>query len=130
MKSAGIATIVNLRTPGEMTNRQSTPIDEETLARQLDLDYHHLPSGGPDYPYSPTTLEHFASILEAAPGKVMLHCNSGKRATHLWVAYLVKYEGLPIEQAVKLGQKANFGQVALEGFLAEPMQYRHLSKPN
>lgn len=121
LKAEGISTIVNLRTPHEMKNRESTPIAEAQLANLLAIDYHHLPAGGPDYPYTPATVTAFNSIVQNAQGTVFLHCNSARRATHLWVAWLNQHQGLPIDEAITLGRQANFGGMPLEGFMDRPL---------
>ena len=130
LQAVGVTTIINLRTPEEMENRESTPIDEAARSHDLDISYHHLPSGGSSYPYSPQTVSQLAEILERSEGKVLLHCNSGRRATHLWVAYLVNHKGLEIDQAVNLGRAANFGSVPLEGYLGESATVQHLVPSN
>ena len=118
-------TIVNLRTPKEMTNRKSTPIAEADLTEALGMTYHHLPSGGEDHPYSPETVRAFTDILKTTPGKTLLHCNSGYRAAHLWVAYLVASKGIDVDEAVQLGRAANFGAIPLEGYLSKSITIRH-----
>jgi uncharacterized protein (TIGR01244 family) len=127
LKSEGVTTIVNLRTPKEMASKKSTPIAEADLVEALSITYHHLPSGGEDYPYSSETVNTFADILNKTPGKVLLHCNSGRRAVHLWVAHLVANEGIDIDEAVRLGRAANFGTVPLEGYLSKPLTYRQVT---
>lgn len=121
LKAEGVSTIVNLRTPDEMKNKDSTPIAEPHLARLLAVDYHHLPAGGPDYPYTPATVSAFNNIVEKAQGTVFLHCNSARRATHLWVAWLYQHQGLSIDEAIALGRQANFGGMPLEGFINRPL---------
>jgi uncharacterized protein (TIGR01244 family) len=117
LKMEGVGTIVNLRTPDEMANRKSTPIDEQKLSESLDIRYVHLPSGGKDHPYTAETIAAFSAALASEEGKVLLHCNSGHRATHLWVAYLIKEKNMDVNEAVALGRSANFGNMVLEGFL-------------
>lgn len=121
LKTAGVTDIVNLRTPEEMADRKSTPIEEEKLSASLNIAYHHLPSGGEKHPYSDDTVAAFAEVLDLAEGPVFLHCNSGRRAAHLWVAYLVRHQGMSLSDAVTLGKSANFGAVPLEGYLAAPV---------
>jgi len=124
LQSAEVTTIVNLRTTPEVENKKSTPIAEEVLSKALGMTYHHLPSGGKDHPYATETVAAFADILRNTSGKVLLHCNSGIRAAHLWVAYLVTHQGMDIEDAVRLGRAANFSRVPLEGYLSKPTTYR------
>jgi uncharacterized protein (TIGR01244 family) len=117
LKADGVKTVINLRTPDEMNNRKSTPFDEAKKLKEIGLNYIQIPSGGEKYPYSPSTLTRFADAMDNAEGKVLLHCNSARRATHIWVAYLVKYKHVPIDEALALGRAINFGEQPIEGYL-------------
>ena len=117
LRAEGVTTVINLRTREEMANRKSTPIDEEKLLEELDMKYVHIPSGGRKNPFSPATLDAFAAAMEQSDGKVLLHCNSARRATHIWVAYLVKHKNLPLEEALTYGRAVNFGATPIEGYL-------------
>ena len=117
LKAEGVTTVINLRTREEMANRKSTPIDEEKLLQELDLKYVHIPSGGRKNPFSPATLDAFAAAMEQSDGKVLLHCNSARRATHIWVAYLVKHKNMSLEEALTYGRAVNFGATPIEGYL-------------
>ncbi len=119
LKAEGVKTIINLRTDEEMNNRKSTPFDEEKKARDIGLNYVHIPSGDEKHPFGPATLDAFAAAMNESEGKVLLHCNSARRATHIWVAYLVKYKQIPMDEAVALGRGANFGRQPLEGYLGD-----------
>jgi len=130
LKSEGIGTIINLRTPEEMANPKTALVEEPGLAASLGMDYHHLPSGGPDYPYSPATVKAMNNIISSSDGKVYLHCNSARRATHLWVAWLMQHQGLSVEEAISLGRQANFGEVPLEGFSPKPLTYKYSQPAN
>jgi len=117
LKAEGVTTVINLRTIGEMANRKSTPIDEEKVLQKLGLKYVHIPSGGKKNPFSPATLDAFATAMDQSDGKVLLHCNSARRATHIWVAYLVKHKNIPLEEALSYGRAINFGATPIEGYL-------------
>ena len=117
LKASGVTTIINMRTDAEMADKRSTPIDEVALIESLGMSYIHIPSGGEAHPYSSTAVEQFANAMDEAQGKVLLHCNSARRATHLWVAHLIDNEHLSAGQAISLGRAANFGGMPLEGYL-------------
>lgn len=117
LKAEGVTTVINLRTNEEMSNRKSTPIDEAKVLAQLGLKYVQIPSGGKNNPFSPATLDAFATAMEQSDGKVLLHCNSARRATHIWVAYLVKHKNMPLEEALTYGRAINFGATPIEGYL-------------
>jgi protein tyrosine phosphatase (PTP) superfamily phosphohydrolase (DUF442 family) len=86
--------------------------------------YVHIPLGGPDTPYTPAAVEKFASALQNANGKVLLHCTVGWRASHMWAAYLVKHKGLTEAEAIKQASAINFtgytppnGMLPIDGLL-------------
>jgi uncharacterized protein (TIGR01244 family) len=125
LKSEGVTTVINLRIEQEMNNPKSTPIDEAKVLDKLDMKYIHVPSGGEKHPFSPATLDKFATALDKSEGKVLLHCNSARRATHIWVAYLVKYKNVPLDEALKLGRAINFGATPIEGYLEGEIDFSY-----
>jgi uncharacterized protein (TIGR01244 family) len=123
LKARGVTTIVNLRTPPEMAR---VGFDEAALAAQLGMTYVHLPVRGDSaMPYSPETVARFAKAMEAANGKVALHCTVAWRASHLWAAYLIKYRGLDVPTALANARAINLaddthmmsGRQPVEAFL-------------
>jgi|TARA_B100002003_G_C14156855_1_gene557197 uncharacterized protein (TIGR01244 family) len=130
LKAEGVTTIINLRTDEEMANRRSTPIDEAKVIADLGLNYIHIPSGGKKHPHSPAILVSFAEALEESEGKVLLHCNSAKRASHLWVAYLVKYKQMSIQEAMAHGRAVNFGKQPIEGYLEGEIEFNYQGQAN
>ncbi len=121
MAEAGVVTVVNLRTHREMDDRDVVAFDEAARVRALGLDYVHIPSGGPDTPYDPGMVARFAQVMDSTDGKVLLHCTVAWRASHLYAAYLHRYRGLPLAEAIRHGQAINFGTLPLEGFLGTPL---------
>ena len=121
LKEAGVTRVVNLRTSMEMDNRDIVSFDEAALIEELGMDYVHIPSGGPDTPYSPATVQQLAESLADAEGDVLLHCTVAWRATHLWTAYLIRHQNVPVDEAIDIARKLNLGTLPLEGFLGEPI---------
>ncbi len=103
----GVTTVINLRTQQEMDNRQQVPYDEAALLDELKVNYVHIPLGGPDTPYTPASVEEFATAFEAAEGKVLLHCTVAWRASHMWAAYLVNHKGFTLEEAIRHADAIN-----------------------
>ena len=102
----GVTTVVNLRTPEEMT--RNVTFDEAALVAQLGMRYVYLPvRGTAEFPYSPETLAKFAEAVRTANGKVLLHCTIAWRASHLWAAYLIKEQGIPVEDALANARAIN-----------------------
>ena len=123
LQKAGVTTIINLRTNQEMGDREVVPFDEASEVDKLGMTYVHLPSGGPDTPYSPEILDRFAEALNEAEGKVLLHCTVAWRASHLYTAYLYRYQGLSLNDAVNVGRKINIGSLPLSGYLGEELNF-------
>ena len=124
LRAEGVTTVVNLRTDREMNSREIVSFDEAALLEELGLEYVHIPSGGPDTPYTPEMVDRFASALGAAEGKVLLHCTVAWRASHLYTAYLTRYKSMPLADAVTHGQAINLGHLPLEGLLGERLTYK------
>jgi len=102
----GVTTVVNLRTPEEMT--RNVNFDEPALVAKLGMRYVYLPVRGTgEFPYSPETLAKFAEAVRTASGKVLLHCTIAWRASHLWAAYLIKERGIPVEAALANARAIN-----------------------
>lgn len=96
----GVTTVINLRTQPEMDNRNQVPFDEAELLKELNVNYVHIPLGGPDTPYTPAAIDQFAKAVEEADGDILFHCTVAWRASHLWAAYLVKHKGYTLEDAI------------------------------
>jgi uncharacterized protein (TIGR01244 family) len=106
LKEQGVTTVVNLRTPSEMSG--SVRFDEAKLVAELGMRYVYLPVRGDTvYPYSPATLTQFAEAVSGARGKVLLHCTIAWRASHLWAAYLIKERGVPVDAALANARAVN-----------------------
>jgi uncharacterized protein (TIGR01244 family) len=106
LHAQGVTTVVNLRTPEEMTKR--VPFDEAALVKELGMTYVYIPMRGtPEFPYSPAAVKTFADAVRAANGKVLLHCTIAWRASHLWAAYLIQYRGVPVATALAQARAIN-----------------------
>ncbi len=100
LKARGVTTIVNLRSPEEMT--RSVSYDEAALVRSLGMTYVHLPMRGTaEFPYAPSAVGQFTEAMRAAGGKVLLHCTIAWRASHLWAAYLIQERQVPVATALE-----------------------------
>ena len=82
LKSEGVATVVNLRVPGEDT--PLTPAAEGALVEKLGLSYHHLPVSLDKL--NPAQVEELREILQKSRGRVFVHCGTGQRACSLSLA--------------------------------------------
>ena len=121
LKSEGVTTVINLRTPSEMDNRESVPFDEKVVVDSLGLEYIHIPLGGTEFPYTNEALQKFADAVDKAEGKVLLHCTVGRRASNMWGAYLIQFKGFEPNKAIEYAKAVNFGEWPLEGLLGKKM---------
>lgn len=120
-RDLGVTRVINLRTVMEMDNREVVPFDEAKLLADLGLDYVHVPSGGPNTPYSPELVTQVAEAIADTQGNVLLHCTVAWRATHLWTAYLIQHQEVSFPQALAVARQLNFGTFPLEGFIDAPL---------
>ncbi len=128
MKEQGVTTVINLRTSQEMDNRQVVPYDEAQTASDLELEYVHIPQGGPDTPYSPAALEQVAAAIAGAEGKVLMHCTVAWRVSHMWAAYLVAHEGKTVAEAMEVGKQMNMGGFPFAEFLSRDVSLEPASE--
>jgi uncharacterized protein (TIGR01244 family) len=106
LRAQGVTTVVNLRTPEEMSKR--VPFDEAALVKGLGMEYVYLPvRGNAEFPYTPATVKSFAGAMSGAKGKVLLHCTIAWRASHLWAAYLIQYRDVPVATALQQARTIN-----------------------
>jgi uncharacterized protein (TIGR01244 family) len=106
LRAQGVTTVVNLRTPEEMSKR--VPFDEAALVKNLGMQYVYIPvRGNAEFPYSPDALKSFAAAMGGAKGKVLLHCTVAWRASHLWAAYLIQYRDVPVAKALEQTRMIN-----------------------
>lgn len=99
LRARGVTTVVNLRTPEEMSKR--VPFDEAAVVKKLGMEYIYIPMrGNAEFPYSPAAVDKFAAAMASSRGKVLLHCTIAWRASHLWAAYLIHDRGVPVATAL------------------------------
>jgi len=115
------STVINLRTPKEMENRDYVPFDEQALVDSLGMNYVNIPLGGNEYPYIPEAVQKFADEVANAQGKVLLHCTTAHRASIMWAAYLIVYKGFSPNKAIEYAKAINFGELPLEGLIGKKM---------
>ncbi len=116
-KALGVTAVVNLRTPQEMEDRERIPFDEAEAVGALGLEYVTIPLGGDDHPYTPEAVERFADVLSRHQGKVLVHCTVGWRASYMWTAYLIRYQGMDLGPALARGEAVAISPPPLAGLL-------------
>ena len=116
LRQQGITAVVNLRTPEEMMDREQVPFDEAALVKSNGLDYIQIPMNG-NKTYPEIFLDKFIATYDDHNGKILLHCRSAKRASQIWAAFLVKHEGMAMNDALKIAKSINLGDAPLNGLL-------------
>ncbi|MEO1008820.1 MAG: sulfur transferase domain-containing protein [Planctomycetota bacterium] len=115
----GTALVVNLRTQEEIDRLDFDPAAE---AEARGMRYVHLPMGG-DIGYDATQVDAFAAAIDGVDGPVLVHCASGGRARHLWAAYLVEHEGLPVGEAMLRMEEVGGNPALMERLLGHRLNY-------
>lgn len=94
LKELGVATIVNLRRPGDVW------AGEEDLARTFGFQYFNVPMSGYARP-SAASVESVLAIIEDSPGPVFVHCQHGCDRTGAVIAcYRIRHDGWNSRQAL------------------------------
>lgn len=117
----GVTVVINLRTDKEM---DELGYDEAALCAESGLEYVRIPLGGKDPGYKPEALERFARAMEEHDGKALIHCASGGRATHMYVAYLIQSRGYSLDDAYAVGLRLRYQPMPLEQLLDRKIGYR------
>lgn len=120
-KELGVTAVVNLRTDAEMSDRDRVPFDEAALLAELGIEYVHLPIGGDEEPFRPEVIERLDDVLRRHAGPVLLHCTVAWRASWVWAGYLVRYQGLSLDDALARGEAIALEPSPLEGLLGRPV---------
>lgn len=106
LKSNGVSTIINLRTPKENQDFASSSFNEEFVSTKMGFTYYSLPVDGIK-DYTPSKLAEMAGYLtDEKP--VFIHCAGAVRATYFFMAYLIKYRNYGIDKAIEIGKKLTF----------------------
>ena len=125
--SKQITTVINIRTPEEMTRVKEAGFDEEAVAKALGVTYVSVPMQSPQT-FSPTNLKLVADAIAASKGKVLLHCQTGTRTSSLWAAYLTKYAGVELNEAMKHASAMRYSN-PFESFLEMDLVYKIKQAP-
>ena len=106
LAAAGITTVIDLRPDAERPDR-----DEAAEVKVAGLAYRQLPVAGAQ-DLTPEAARTLWQAIDAAPGKVLVHCASGNRAGALLAIAAVREGGMAPSQALEAGRAA--GMTSLE----------------
>jgi protein tyrosine phosphatase (PTP) superfamily phosphohydrolase (DUF442 family) len=118
LATQGVTLVINLRTNEEMEKLKEI-FDEPKLVKELSMNYVQIPLGG-ESNYYPEATDQLAEALAHHQGKALIHCFSARRVSYLWIAYLVKYRGYSLNDAIAIGKKIKF-YLPLEDLLGKPI---------
>lgn len=118
LRAAGVTRVFNLRTAEEMAG---VGFDEAAVATAAGMSYAQSPVGGAAG-FTPAVLEAFAREMEAADGKLLLHCASGNRAGNLYAAWLVRYRGKSPDEAFREVAPLGLWPLPMERLLGRPLR--------
>ena len=115
IKARGVRTVVNLRAPGELKDR-----DEAAEVRAAGLRYVEIPVSGAEgiNPANARAL-HAALAPAHGGGGVLVHCASGNRAGALLALEQRDFDGVAAERALEIGKSG--GVTGLEGKLRQAL---------
>ena len=96
----GVTTVIDLRPDAERPGR-----DEAAEVQAAGLAYRQIEVAGPQ-DLTPEAARTLWQAIEAAPGKVLVHCASGNRAGALLAIAAAREGGMAPERALELGREA------------------------
>ena len=107
IKARGVRTVVNLRAPGELKDR-----DEAAEVRAAGLRYVEIPVSGAEGINPANARALHAALAPAHGGGVLVHCASGNRAGALLGLEQADFDGVAKDAALRLAREA--GATSLE----------------
>src|SRR5690606_8559122 len=110
----GVTTVIDLRPDAERPGR-----DEAAEVRAAGMAYRQVPVAGAR-DLTPEAARTLWQAIDAAPGRVLVHCASGNRAGALLALAAVREGGMAPEQAPRLGRRA--GMTSLEPRVREMLE--------
>ncbi len=125
----GLKVVICLRTAREMADRKAVPFDEGALAKELGLEFVHVPLGGGQWTYSPSALKRVEEALARADGKALMHCTVGARASLMWAAHRASAGGLGIEEALGEAREMAMGMDQIGALLGRRIEWRLTDEP-
>ena len=107
LRDRGVATVINLRSEGEMEG-----IPERRTVEGLGMAYHHVPIDGPAS-LTDETLARIRRLLRQSEGEpTLVHCASATRVGAAWLASRVLDDGAPWDAAAAEAKKIGLSSEA------------------
>jgi len=114
--------VINIRTPEEMDGLKKDGFDEAAFLDSLNIPYINIPIGG-KAGFTSKAIQEIDSVIKKYPqARIMIHCRSAARATNAWMAWLINYEDIPVNDAIDMGRKMQFSFI-LEDLLGYDLSF-------
>jgi len=113
----GLKKVICIRTEGEMMELKAEGFDEAHYLDSLGIQYINVPMGG-EAGYQPLMIEQINEAIDAQAVGTMIHCRGAGRASMAYVAWLINFQQVPINEAIMLGKqmRLNFAIEELLGY--------------
>jgi protein tyrosine phosphatase (PTP) superfamily phosphohydrolase (DUF442 family) len=116
-REAGVAVVIDLREQGE------TVFDGSAVASEEGLEYHRVPVAR-GRSFSSDVFAQVDALVDAAGDRIVfVHCAAGPRAAAWLAAHLVERDGLGIDEAIAIAERAGLSGVgpraATEAYLVQ-----------
>lgn len=105
---SGYKTIINLRP------REEWPFDEESLVKDLGMNYVLIPISTPESLTFEKAKELQAILHERSAYPVLIHCGSSNRVGALYALYENLEKRVPADKAIEIGKRAGMTSPTLE----------------
>jgi sulfide:quinone oxidoreductase len=110
-RSQGVAKVITLQTPGELSGYSFDLADAVAGAGMI---HAWAPTTGQS---GPLTADQLAAVLADTPGDVVIHCRSGNRARHLYAAALIRSGQLAPEDYRSVDPDGDWNEDLLERYI-------------
>lgn len=121
LKQQGTKCIVNLRSDKENQFIKKGYFDEQKQVEHMEIDYVSIPLGNKK-DYCPEAVNKLNDAILGSKGNIFIHCASGGRVNYIFMAWLVKYQGYSVQEAIETGKKLGY-RIQLEEFLNKEMEF-------
>ena len=121
LKEKGLGLVINIRTPEEMEELKKNGFDEPAFLDSLGIKYVNIPMGGAAG-YAPEMIKQIDEAINEKQGAAMIHCRSAGRATYAFVAWLINYQNMPVDDAITFGKKMRL-RFTVEDLLGYELYY-------
>ncbi len=121
LQKQNLQLIINIRTAEEIEVIKEKGFDEVAFSDSLNIAYVNIPIGG-KAGFTEKAIQDINDAIQRHDGNIMIHCRSAGRASNAWMAWLINYYDLPVDDAIILGKQMQF-RLYLEDLLGYELSY-------